>query len=98
AERDKRAAELTDIEKLPPATRDKVRAMLGDPVADAWKEAQTQGIAASREPWHALKDGTGRSVPNVCFKLPTGGGKTLLAAHGVDRILVSYFRQTTGFV
>ncbi len=45
-----------------------------------------------------LKDGVGRSIPHVCLKLPTGGGKTLLAAHGVDRILVSHFRQTTGFV
>lgn len=98
AEHDKRAKELADIEKLPTETRQKVLDVLGDPVADAWKTAQAEGIAASPEPWRELKDGAGRSVPHICLKLPTGGGKTLLAAHGVDRILVSHFRRTTGFV
>jgi type III restriction enzyme len=95
---DGRAKELADIAKLPAATRAKVLAMLGDPVADAWSAAQADGIAASPDPWRELKDGIGRSIPHICLKLPTGGGKTLLAAHGVDRILVSHFKQTTGFV
>jgi type III restriction enzyme len=64
----------------------------------AWDEARKSGIAASPDPWRELKDGTGRSIAHICLKLPTGGGKTLLAAHGVDRIMVSHFRQTTGFV
>jgi type III restriction enzyme len=62
---------------------------MGDPVASAWSEAQKLGLPASPDDWRALKDGTGRSIPHLCLKLPTGGGKTLLAAHGVDRILVS---------
>ena len=95
---DKRAAELADIEKLPSATRERVMAILGDPVTEAWQESQKSQIAASPDPWRELKDGAGRSIPHVCLKLPTGGGKTLLAAHGVDRILVSHFRQMTGFV
>jgi type III restriction enzyme len=98
AEHDKRGQELADIEKLPEATRERVMAVLGDPVAVAWDEARKTGVAASPDPWRPLADGAGRSVPHVCLKLPTGGGKTLLAAHGVDRILVSHFRQTTGFV
>ncbi len=97
-EHDKRAQELDDIEKLPAATRERVMSVLGDPVAAAWEIAKAQGLAASPDPWRPLKDGAGRSVPHVCLKLPTGGGKTLLAAHSVDRILVSHFRQTTGFV
>jgi type III restriction enzyme len=95
---ERRATELADIEKLPAATRQRVMGMLGDPVAEAWQAAQQNGIAASPDPWRELKDGAGRSIPHICLKLPTGGGKTLLAAHGVDRILVSYFRQMTGFV
>jgi type III restriction enzyme len=95
---DSRAKELADIAKLPPATRAKVLAMLGDPVTDAWNAAKAEGIAASPDRWRELKDGIGRSIPHVCLKLPTGGGKTLLAAHGVDRILVSHFKQTVGFV
>jgi type III restriction enzyme len=97
-EHDKRAKELADLEKLPPETRKKVLSVLGDPVTEAWKTAQKQGFAASPDPWRELKDGAGRSIPNVCLKLPTGGGKTLLAAHGADRILVNYLRRTTGFV
>lgn len=31
-------------------------------------------------------DGTGRPIPNVCFKVPTGGGKTLLAGHALERM------------
>jgi type III restriction enzyme len=69
-----------------------------DATIAAWDEARKNGIAASPDPWRELKTGTGQSIPHVCLKLPTGGGKTLLAAHGVDRIMVSHFRQTTGFV
>ena len=69
-----------------------------EPTVAAWDEARKNGVAASPDPWRELKDGTGRSIPHICLKLPTGGGKTLLAAHGVDRIMVSHFRQTTGFV
>jgi type III restriction enzyme len=98
AEHDKRAQELSDIDKLPAATREKVMAVLGDPISSGWDVAKAKGIAASPDSWRQLKDGTGRSIPHVCLKLPTGGGKTLLAAYAVDQILVSHFRQTTGFV
>lgn len=69
-----------------------------DPKSAAWEEARKAGIVASPDAWRELKDGAGRSIPHVCLKLPTGGGKTLLAAHSVDRILVSHFKQTSGFV
>ena len=69
-----------------------------EPTIVAWDEARKSKVAASPDPWRELKDGGGRSIPHVCLKLPTGGGKTLIAAQGVDRILVSQFRQTTGFV
>ena len=32
------------------------------------------------------------------MKLPTGGGKTFVAAHAVDRLLTEHFSQQTGFV
>jgi type III restriction enzyme len=85
------------IAALPEELRARVPAPQDATVA-AWDEARKNGIAASPDPWRELKDGTGRSIPHVCFKLPTGGGKTLLAAHGVDRVMVGYFRRTTGFV
>jgi type III restriction enzyme len=39
-----------------------------------------------------------KPVPNVCLKIPTGGGKTLLAAASVSRISGKYRQANTGFV
>ena len=69
-----------------------------EPTVVAWDEARKNGITASPDAWRELRNDTGHAIPHVCLKLPTGGGKTLLAAHGVDRILVSHFHQTFGFV
>ena len=43
-------------------------------------------------------DGIDRSIPNVCLKVPTGGGKTLLAASAIERINTDYFNRQTGFI
>ncbi len=43
-------------------------------------------------------DGAGRAIPNVCLKVPTGGGKTLLAAAAVGQILQGWLRRSTGLV
>jgi len=46
----------------------------------------------------ARKDGLERPVPNICLKVPTGGGKTLLGTVAVERINAEYFKKQTGFV
>lgn len=43
-------------------------------------------------------DGCGHPVPNAVFKVPTGGGKTYLAASALSRILGAYLGRNTGFV
>ena len=43
-------------------------------------------------------DGARRAVPNVCLKVPTGGGKTLLAAASVARVFSQYLHRHTGLV
>lgn len=43
-------------------------------------------------------DGRRRAIPNVCLKIPTGGGKTLLGTIAVDRINTEAFRKQTGLV
>jgi type III restriction enzyme len=43
-------------------------------------------------------DGLKRPVPNVCLKIPTGGGKTLLGCAAVEKLNVEYFKRQTGFV
>lgn len=44
------------------------------------------------------EDGLGRNIPNVCFKVPTGGGKTLLASYAIQRVNQDYFSRNNGFV
>ena len=34
------------------------------------------------------RDGAGRPIPHACFKIPTGGGKTLVAAAALERLRV----------
>ena len=50
-----------------------------------WKELADVGKVADRR-YTARSDGMKRPIPHVCFKVPTGGGKTLLAAEALGRI------------
>lgn len=43
-------------------------------------------------------DGAGKAIPNVCLKVPTGGGKTLLAAAAVGQVFSQWFKRHTGLV
>ena len=43
-------------------------------------------------------DGARHPIPNICFKIPTGGGKTLLAAASIARSFSAYYRRHTGLV
>ena len=80
---------------LRPAVEASVRA--ADPLAEAWAQAQATLGTVSRA-WTALTDGTGAVIPSVCLKLPTGGGKTLIAANAVERLHVDWLRRQTGLV
>lgn len=44
------------------------------------------------------KSGINEYLPNFCLKVPTGGGKTLLAAHAIEIIQQHYNMKQTGFV
>ena len=43
-------------------------------------------------------DGIGRPVPDVVLKVPTGGGKTLVAVNSLSRIFGRYLNRNSGFV
>ena len=43
-------------------------------------------------------DGCGEPIPNVCLKVPTGGGKTYLATLALERLLNDHYRRQTGLV
>lgn len=48
--------------------------------------------------YHSKKNGLGEDLPNFYLKIPTGGGKTLLACHTIDLINRTYLRKQTGIV
>ncbi len=80
---------------------------VSDFTAKAWEAMQAKKLLpASRAnvPFSPRHDGTGkdgqpgRPVPDICLKVPTGGGKTLLATASVSRILDKLLGSRTGFV
>ena len=53
----------------------------------AWQKlAQSGGVAESADEYVSRTDDADRPIPHVCFKVPTGGGKTLLAAAALERL------------
>ncbi|MCL4874204.1 DEAD/DEAH box helicase family protein [bacterium] len=49
-------------------------------------------------PYHSKKNGIGEHLPNFYLKIPTGGGKTILACHSIDLINRIYLRKQTGII
>ena len=52
----------------------------------------------NRNIYHNKTNGLNKPLPDVYFKVPTGGGKTLLACHSIDLIHKSYLKKQTGLV
>ena len=53
----------------------------------AWQKlAESGGVAESAGEYVSRTDDAERPIPHVCFKVPTGGGKTLLAAAALERL------------
>ena len=57
-------------------------------------------LPASRQeiPFSPRSDGMSRPVPNVVFKVPTGGGKTFLAVSALSQIFGRYLGRNSGFI
>ncbi len=65
----------------------------------AWESRRAAGKlppAYAKQDYSSRFDGAGRPVPNVCLKLPTGGGKTLLATAAIARLQSSYYHRHAG--
>ena len=53
----------------------------------AWQKLKENGnVAATAGEYVDRTDGANRPIPHICFKVPTGGGKTLLAAAALERL------------
>ncbi len=66
-----------------------------DYFAKTWEELGRRGLlphvkgqdgALSLPPYVRRQDSHGRTIPHICMKLPTGGGKTLLGAAALERM------------
>ena len=67
----------------------------------AWEALDRRGRLPTRVhavPYSSRFDGARRPVPNVCIKIPTGGGKTLIGAAAVSQLQSRYLRSHTGIV
>ena len=49
-------------------------------------------------PYQDKKDGLGNLIPNICLKVPTGGGKTLIGVSSIEKINFDYFKKNTGLI
>lgn len=61
--------------------------------ANAWEAMLNAGEVGRPEPYSPRRDGSGRPVPTVTLKVPTGGGKTFLAVHSAAKILEKFFER-----
>ena len=53
----------------------------------AWQQLKAAGgVAASAGEYVTRTDDANRPIPHLCFKVPTGGGKTLLAAAALEKL------------
>lgn len=81
-------------------------ATLGDYCREAWDQLNTERLLPylyhsdqpTVAPHLSRHDGLGLSIPNICFKVPTGGGKTLLATAALERVQTDYFKRQLGLV
>jgi type III restriction enzyme len=64
----------------------------------ALQKAHLLPLTFKDQPYSSRFDGAERAIPNVCLKVPTGGGKTLLAAASVARVFNAYLNRHTGLV
>ena len=63
----------------------------------AWEKCANDQVIASAT-YVPRKNGLGVPLPTLCLKIPTGGGKTLLATKVVDLVNTHYRKRQTGLV
>ncbi|MBK7097396.1 MAG: DEAD/DEAH box helicase family protein [Sphingobacteriales bacterium] len=59
---------------------------------EAWEKSTGRIVYSSKT------NGLDEPMPDIYLKVPTGGGKTLLACHAIDNIQKTYLKKQTGLV
>jgi len=93
---DKAVATLRAMEGMEDVARD-----AADYPKKTWQALKQRALLPPKFadlPHSSRFDGAGRAIPNVCLKVPTGGGKTLLAASSVASVFTQWFKRHTGLV
>ena len=62
-----------------------------------WARAAWEKTVPLR-PWAARQNGLGEPLPSFCLKIPTGGGKTLLATKVIDLVNFHFRKKQAGLV
>lgn len=86
--------------------QEKVKAIPEELIADLgfeynWAEKAWHDLfqlGTRNHEYKSKKSGHGMSCPNFCLKIPTGGGKTLMATYAIELFLEHLRKQKTGFV
>jgi len=55
-------------------------------------------LATNKPGYHSKTNSIHEQLPDIYLKVPTGGGKTLLACHSIDLIQKRYLQKQTGLV
>ncbi len=102
------AADRAETEEFIAYQRSKGKTVAGpDWCRIAWDALAEEGaLPAVRQPDDSLvtpgyisrSDGLGRPIPNLCVKVPTGGGKTLLGCAALETLLTVFTGRQTGLV
>lgn len=75
---------------------DRLRAV--DPEAEHPFDKKAWAKVTGRHDYKTRFNGLGEHLPNFYLKIPTGGGKTLLACHTIGMVNRHYLRKQYGFV
>lgn len=78
-------------------TASEVRGLLKDVDPDAWVQLAFNKIGLSRVP-DMDRNGMNEFYPRLCIKVPTGGGKTLLAVDTIRQYQDIFAKRKTGLV
>lgn len=80
------SSDVAELREVAPDAFDTIIKELQNYPKAAWQKlAESGGVAATGE-YINRTDGADRPIPHICFKVPTGGGKTLLAAAALERL------------
>lgn len=86
------------LERLAEARAKEAKVREVDPEIDFDFVRQAWGKVRPGAFYQPRRNGVGEPLPSICLKVPTGGGKTLLATRAIGLVNAHYRRDTRGLV